>query len=129
MKIKVSELEREKLAEWAARAQRWKKRDGSRWFNEPQNQWIYVDSNKTFRCSVEGYRPDINGGQAMELMKKFNILAYPLFSGEYFATPIRSYTYEEEPIYSDGQTGETPEIAICRAVVASVYGEYVEAEE
>lgn len=117
-KIKVSELEGPKLAEWVARAQGWVLGNPfgtmtDAWLNETGNIILYE----------EDYRPDINGTQAMELVQKFKPMLIPLPDGDWYA--------EIEPGENNGKLGfgDTPAEVICRAVVASVYGEYVEEEE
>lgn len=70
---------------------------------------------------IDKYQPHINGGQAMELIEKFNIAASPYY-GKWKAWPVE--------LGANGiQEGESAKIAICRAVVASVFGEFVEVEE
>jgi len=120
-KIKVSELEGEKLAEWAARAQRWTKTKGNSKLGE--YEWYWNDRIPCFE-----YRPDINGGQAMELVKRLNIaIVPPELSGleKWAAGSVRHYILPNGQV-GDHELGETPEIAICRAAVASVFGEYVD---
>lgn len=108
MRIRVSELTDEKLAEWAARAQGWVKyKQGIMWWQESEEADHFI-------WTMQDYRPDINVEQAMELAKKFGLVVY-------FA--INSV--------SDGRGGKlyqnnAIEIAICHAVVASVFGEEVD---
>lgn len=120
MKIKVSTLKDEKLAEWMARAQGWKIEPFDQlayWVSKPSNNYI---------CSVYEYRPDINGGQAMELVKKFGVSIcsrYRRDGGQYWHVQVGP----EEPENSSLQVGQDNlNVAICRAVAVSVYGEYVE---
>lgn len=125
MKIKVSELEREQLAEWTARAQGW-----SLCLDEriAPNWWYWID-NDDFIAYDKDYRPDINGGQAMDLVKAFPECAPQYTSHRPGAEKrwVSRFSYaSERRVLMGFMVGDEPEIAICRAVVASVYGEYVE---
>lgn len=105
-KLSVSTLEGEKLAEWAARAQGLE-------LNK-MNAWT-KNGKKTKHGYKWQYRPDINGGQAMELAKKFKIgISYNEETNTWFADAL---VFTED---------DNPEPAICRAVVYSEYGEYVD---
>jgi len=113
MKIKVSELKGEKLAEWVARAQGWS-------FDDYRSEYSF-DGMDGFGRAVDrfipykDYRPDINGGQAMELAKKFTLIIN--FEMGIVREPNSGIQYTDII---------NIESAICRAVVASEYGEYVE---
>jgi len=124
----VSELEGPLLAEFVAMAQPDKEFIFSKYGVALVN--IMTTPYGEYR-DEEDYRPDINGLQAMELVKKFNISFRTLTkycSYKYEATVPLKIPEENAGVLNDIVTncGETPEIAICRAVVASVYGEYVE---
>jgi len=106
--IPVSKLEGPLLAEFVARVQKWYEDSDFCWYSEEGE----------FKHLIEDYRPDINGGQAMELARKYSMIVH---FGSFKAWL---------PDYSGGiQCGETPEIAICRVVVASQFGEYVEVSD
>lgn len=113
-KLSVSTLEGEKLAEWAARAQGWTKTKGNSKLGEYEWYW-----NNRIPC-IE-YRPDINGGQAMDLQEKFMVDVERMFGGYIKAQSM-------QVIGSLPMTSKNLKPAICRAVVASEYGEYVETE-
>jgi len=122
MKIKVSELEGSLLAEFVARAQGWT------CDSDPTelamcipvwNTHVLRDDGIEKTVVMRSYRPDINGGQAMELVKEFDVDVNKLGSSNEWCA--RVYPRKGMETISD-----TPEIAICRAVVASKFGEYVE---
>lgn len=125
MKTKVSELTDEKLAERTARAQKWEL--VTLGYGCVTEVWV-DDSEADYRHKYEkaDYRPDINGAQAMELVNELNISVLKYEEG-YYAT-LRTVDYKVLIDFIDFSFGESAEIAICRAVVASVYGEYVEEE-
>jgi len=118
--IKVSDLEGEQLSEWAARAQELEEYigdvSGDRFYILPCGSHI----------KVEDYRPHINGAQAFDLQVKFDMVtASPKASGEEkWAAGCASSIPMQEPIF-----GDTLEIAITRAAIASVYGETVTVED
>lgn len=117
MKTKVSELTREKLAEWTARAQWWI-------FSQYGDNVPYrVHSSLGYIGNVDEYRPDINAAQAMDLLLHFKFIAGFLYE-ENDGTPI--YFCQFGRFADDREISENLNVAICRAVVASVYGEYVE---
>jgi len=115
MKHKTSELTGENLNHAVALAQKWSK---STKFGVP----IYIDENGTNTEYCKGYDPEHNWAQCGELVDKFNI----------------SQTFEEDDLWSawitpnDRSNGDiasyasTSKQAICRCVVASVYGDEVE---
>jgi len=113
MKIKVSGLEGPLLAEFVARVWGW-----SKWCEQKENTTIcwWRKSNGSL-ITTNNYRPDTNGGQAMELAKEFNLLV------DFRSNKVNYF------LKNDWMSGDTVEIAICRAVVASKFGEYVEVEE
>jgi len=116
-KIKTSELKDEKLAYWAARAQGWELHGEFDGYMIPDS-WC-IKSKYGFLAvevihSKEDYRPDINGGQAMELLEKF---------GERIESMLRFwFGISSEEFMARGEK----KVWICRAVVASVHGEYVD---
>lgn len=113
--IKVNDLTGERLAYWVAKTRGWRKRCNSML----RNYWDKGEGRPT-GIFMSDYRPDINGGQAMELVKEFK--AFNL---------SKQTTGKWMVLYGEGGVfifGPTPEIAICRAFVASVYGDEVEDE-
>lgn len=117
MKIKASDLEGVQLAEWAAKAQGWViHNQGILWWQESEDSDHFI-------WSVKEYRPDINGGQAMELQKKFRISVLDGAIADKDGLWVAG-----NPMKRNGKHvfGETPKIAICLAAVTSVFGEYVD---
>ena len=106
--MKVSELDGPLLGKWVAKAQGWGKVYPQRFWKDENGKWV---------CDILTYHPHINGAQAMELVKKYRIHLY-YEDGAWIA----------ETLYIKARWGcinayaTTPEVAICRAVVASVYG-------
>ena len=121
--MKVSELIGEQLSYWVAKAQGWKTQQGGymaglNWVNEPP---YCVDENGDFKSAK--YRPDQDSAQAFELIEKFGIEVKPIQSrmdGSWYAHCKYYDNYR-----NNSRVGSTPQEAICRAVVASVYGEEV----
>lgn len=111
--IKVSDLEGEQLAEFVAKAQELIQTHQYRW----------VDKHGNVITDGIPYRPDLNSAQAMELQKNFKINVLWNEALKEWICTIRNYSEVGTGV------GKTPEIAICRAVVASVYGEYVEVSD
>ena len=110
--MKVSELTGEQLDYWTAKAQGWvadKDIDGD-------IHWR--DATGHIRYWGWDYTPDRNKAQAFELIEAFEIDLGPFHSKQWIAS---LWSGNEE--YS--MIGVTPQEAICRAVVASVYGEGV----
>lgn len=118
--MKTSELTGDKLDYWVAKAQGWVHRVttehmAKRGFDEP---FYWRIPSKGF-CSQ--YHPSANWQQCGELIEKFDIelVYHPRSSG------FRSRSGISGPFFH----GSTPQEAICRAVVASVYGEEVNDEQ
>jgi hypothetical protein len=111
IRIKVSELEGAALAYWTAKAQCWEERMSVNgvcyWY--PESEWVV------------SYRPDVNWRQAGELLEKFDVDCI-----RSHVDPLGWYGCVGE---NSMEEGDTPQKAICRAVVASVYGEEVEDRE
>jgi len=127
--IKVSDLEGKQVAEWAARAQKWV-------YKETPDDLEYLGcgswytKNLAFIHIKKDYRPDINGTQAMELKKRFKISDTFTMDGKWHASVVTGV--DEYSGYPDDfveQLGDTPELAITRAAIASVFGETVTVED
>ncbi len=114
--MKVSELEGAELDYWAAKAQGWiNYPDDSR---EQGTVWHLNPKEAPFGkiMAVKEYTPSTNWEQCGELIEQFNM---DLGGGpEYWVASVG------EDFFGD-KTSLTPRIAICRAVVASVFGEKV----
>jgi len=117
MKIPITDLTNPQLDEWCARAQgleRLEDTDRGDVFLNTFNWW-YKGARKYRR---EEYSPTTNDAQAMGLADAFGLIV------------THHAKRAWAPNYKGGiQSGETTRIAICRAVIASVFGEYVEIEE
>lgn len=118
MEIKVSALTNEQLDEWVARAQGWELHvDDEPYPFDVPDSWIMSNDKKVF---VKDYSPtsDTQAGkaQAFELMEKYwhEFVAY--MESLHGCFWIHKHIGDDLPIH------------ICRAVVASVYGDYVEVE-
>jgi len=124
-KINVSTLEGPLLAEFVARAQGWYKSIDNYGFS------VWRDRGNCVTYGTKSYSPDINGGQCFELIEEFDIWlsSYsPCMDNvetnrSWIASTKTTHIADEEWMHGEGST---PEIAICRAVIASVYGEYVD---
>lgn len=80
---------------------------------------------------VRGYKPTENWSQCGPLIDKFELevlRSQEKGKPKYFAFSIDP-KYGDESILDDVTYGSTPQEAICRAVVAAVYGEYVEVDD
>ena len=111
--MKVSELTGEQLSYWVAKAQGWS-------LDTEHGDWLYYGSAIIGR---EFYRPHQDSAQAFELIEKFGIEVKPIQSrmdGSWYAHCKYYDNYR-----NNSRVGSTPQEAICRAVVASVYGEEV----
>lgn len=125
--MKVTNLTLEQLDNWAAKAQKWTVIEGPILMTDfhirEEIHKVYMDGDK-YMSIVSQYHPSTNGGQAMELVKKFGICprAHVVTNREITSWSAGSkWPWNEIVDY----VGETPEIAICRAVIVSVYGEEV----
>ena len=114
--MKINELTGEQLSYWVAKAQGWRPS------NKPQgittNVMFWVDTNSQEVAIVNNYRPDQDKTQAFELIEKFKLTVEPSNMDAWWAYYLKGDELE-------AQRGSTLEVAICRAVVASVYGEEV----
>lgn len=101
--MKTCELIGDDLDYWTAKAQGWEQR-----FNVGETQQELID----------GYTPSTNGAQAMNLVEQNPMCIQKLiYSKGYYAL-----------VHGEGNIpmiGDTAKVAICRAKVASVFGEEV----
>ena len=108
--MKVSELTGKDLDTWVAKAQGWRL-DGTSNYH-----WSIGDGEHIARVS---YTPSTNSGQCFELMKLDSFRWVEKLRGEYNAM----FNQLDKDVVVT--SGPTLNIAICRAFVASVYGEEV----
>ncbi len=117
-KMKTSELTGKDLDHWVAKARGWKLRfdEDECGFTLGSESWY---SNDQCICLKEKYSPTTNDAQAFELMVKFKIFPNycnyrSQYSGCYYSHGSPRYIYA-----ADLRT------ALCRAVVASEFGDEV----
>ncbi len=122
--MKTSELTGPKLAEWVARAWGWKvEKDGPE-ENSSLICWVPIpgtQARQVHSFGEHGYRPDLNWSQCGKLMHENCV--FSLSFDRYEMPENRCYARHVKNL--DGQYGDTPEIAICRAFVSGVYGDEV----
>ena len=113
-KINISGLTDEQLDGWVARSQGWE-------LIKPQLNsatWYWDTLNKiTPNRSYSMYTPSTDWQQCGELIEKFKPVLHV------------GNVYTRCEIGDANIVATTPQEAICRAVVASVYGEYVEVND
>ena len=106
--MKTSELTGDKLDYWVAKAQGW---NLDTEYDDRCNQYTALTGRRF-------YTPSTNWQQCGELIEKFEADLGPFHSQQWIACV---WSGSEE----FSMDGITPQEAICRAVVASVYGEEV----
>lgn len=119
--MKVSELEGSQLNEWVARARGWlKDADTGCWYDPENNHY------KNCGHSGSKYKPTSNPAQWADLIEGFDVW---LSSDGDSASEAKTH-YASICPHVDGaiQQGQTTAIAICRSVVASIYGDSVPGE-
>ena len=104
--MKTSELTGADLDYWVAKAQ------GGRDHKISPEIWRFSDGSN---ASKKDYHPSTNWAQCGELIEKFELL---VFKDTAWTAQYGDYAFEQEH-------GETPQEAIGRAVVASVFGDTV----
>lgn len=121
MKIKVSDLNNKQLDEWVARAQGWE----LVFPNDNLFRAWQKSDNKCDTVSINGYSPtsDTQAGKAQvyDLQLKFEVDVNKLRSSDEWCARVF-------PRKGIDAIADTPAIAVCRAIVTSIYGEYVEVE-
>lgn len=118
MKLYIKDMTDEQLNEWAARAQGWK------FHRHPRGEFSGYWTGRNV-ANLFDYDPVHNGQQAIDLQVAFKLHVIPLdydFSGT--VDSWMAYQVMQHPDYE----GSTPNKAIVRAAIASVYGEYVEVD-
>lgn len=120
--MKVSELEGQELDYWVGRAQGWNT------FVPAASSFTYwFESDGQYRWQLTAYTPSTNWAQAGELVEKYALTDIGFAYQDYDDTKV--YVCAHGNRIRNRQYGPTPCIAICRAVVASVYGDEVISEE
>jgi len=115
--MKVSELTGKDLDNWVAKAQGWEQSIPEGYCH---NYWQDAEGAPLY--TVRLYTPSTNVGQCFELMKLGSFRWVSISGVEYTAM----FNQLDKLIVLT--TGPTLNIAICRAFVASVYGEEVSDE-
>ena len=131
MKLYIKDMTDEQLNEWAARVQELEVKKGSMGF-------LYLIERGKYHCGKttrqgDRYDPITSGQQAMDLVVAFKI------DHEFMSALSKSlwkvddvcgaYITDKDGEATAAGFGETPNKAIIRAVIASVYGTFVEIEE
>ncbi|WP_258087316.1 DUF2591 domain-containing protein [Xenorhabdus bovienii] len=122
MKIKTSELTGRAL-DWAvARAIGATEEimpSGNTWL-KPNDDW-YVSNRDTYN-----FEPSTDWEQCGELIDKYlDDVTYMGRKDNHWVASVRALTVDDFSIFKT-QTGDTPQIAICRAVVAAQLGDEVD---
>ena len=122
--MKVSELIGPQLDKWVAKAQGWNGPFSTE-INRKPKQYYWARDGGLFdsRDRQFNYTPSTNGGQCFELMELDSFRWVEKFRGKDNAM----FNQLDKLIVLT--TGPTLNIAICRAFVASVYGEEVEDDQ
>jgi len=110
--MKVSELTKDQLNHWAAKAQGWVIRNIA-----GINHW--TDENY-IQDRVADYHPSTDKAQAMDL-----VMMNEMKTGRMQGSSPLFLMHWAQVYNSLTMTGDTPMIAICRAKIVSVYGEEV----
>ena len=126
MKIKVQDLTNEQLDEWVARAREWRKADCLTGSDSPSNPfgepiWYCWWDDDAKICDIGKYSPTNNDAQAMALLKEFESNVAKC-GPRWWA--IRKWNNGD----AARGFGETPNAAICRAIISSKFGNEVETE-
>ena len=126
MKKLVSELEGPELDYFVAKARGWELSERLDASFPPAKiifEWLRKDGQPHIK--LLNYSPHSNSAQAMELVKEFDVW----LSSDKTEPSNRRKIASCSPHMNDAiQYGPTPEVAICRAVCAAVFGEYVDGE-
>ena len=124
--MKTSELTGKDLDYFVAKAQGWNESD------DTIKHWVRKDGFRVVR--VKAYTPSTNGGQCFELLTTENLtpLEYWCEEDNSATESPSNFMYVVEYLTCGVWKiveGSTLNIAICRAFVASVYGEEVPDEQ
>ena len=118
--MKVSELTGKDLDTWVAKAQGWEEQYIG--YND-DGVAVWVSQQPVYKEFVEDYTPSTNSGQCFDLMKLDSFRWVESLRGEYSAM----FNQLDKTVVVT--CGPTLNIAICRAFVASVYGDEVSDEQ
>ena len=111
--MQVSELKADSTTDaLVALAQGWEQRPTT-------GQFTWYTKEGYQAIPVKSYQPSTNGAQAFELIEKFivNIKSLPIEDNERI--------WVAHCICHDSEVGSTPTLAICKAVIASKWGDEV----
>ena len=115
--MKVSELTKDQLNHWTAKAQGWKVRKSN---SSSKGFYRYYKKGAGELPSVDMYRPSTDKAQAMDL-----VMMNEMKTGRMQGSSPLFLMHWAQVYNSLTMTGDTPMIAICRAKIVSVYGEEV----
>lgn len=126
--MKIQDLTGEQLDEWVARAKGFKLTPYPKEFKEAgfhvrndKNEILYSVGNPD---ATNAFSPTTNASRCFDLISQFYLEVFPVREAE--GTVWYSFSIKPGPDDDlEPQQGTSPELAICRAVVASVYGEEV----
>jgi hypothetical protein len=123
MKTRIEDLTNEQLDEWVARAQGWRWLDLCGWYS------IDEAGHKRGKGIPGAYTPTTNPAQWAELMQLFKVdVLHNEYDTQAWACVSLAGEDIDDPIDCFANTGEEGK-AICRAVIASVYGDSVEVSD
>lgn len=110
-KTPITDLTNPQLDEWCAKAQKLTQ----------ISEFYWIDENGNAVYDGIPYSPTTNDAQVFELADKFGLLVNFINNQAWYkGQMISAY---------NAHHGRNVRQAICRAVIASVYGEYVEVED
>ena len=116
MSKKITALTDEQINYWVAKAQGWDEIEQHGFSNE--DVWLH---GSDYVMNVSDYTPTTNSAQAWDLMIKYELLVGKMHNEERYGA--KSLTTQN---INDISFADTPQKAVCLAVIASVYGEEIE---
>ena len=118
---KVSKLKGKQLDYWVAKAQEWEQSFNKNLFDGNKDRPMWVSKKETYKGFVDIYTPSTDGGQCFDLLTSNDFETY-----NYYCTiSKKTRSYAHVVGYKLTGEGDTLNIAICRAYVASVFGDEV----
>ena len=114
MKKHIDELTNQELYYWVAKSFGWKQEHVTGGSFGSIGCLCWVPPHGRPRFTVAGYDPTVSWEQCGPLIKQFKLIVSA--KSCYSTTSGRTWV------------GDTPQIAICKAVISGKYGEFVEGE-